>query len=99
MVEIFKNTISRIEPRKAGNAAVTPIKVDQASASAGQSKDSVSLSSVENQSIIKEMAAAPPVDGSKVSRIKEAIQRGQYPIDIDRVSDALMEAYRDIKSS
>jgi negative regulator of flagellin synthesis FlgM len=59
---------------------------------------SVELKSVDRQSAVKEMAAAAPVDKENVNRIKDAIQRGEYPIDLDRVSDALMEAYKEMKS-
>lgn len=50
------------------------------------------------QAAIKEMAATPPIDVEAVKGIKEAIKRGEYPVDLDRVSDALMDAYRDLKA-
>ena len=50
-------------------------------------------------SVIKEMAASAPIDRANVDRIKDAIKRGEYPIDIDRISDALLEAYKEMKSS
>ena len=59
---------------------------------------SVKLDSLESQSAVKEMASAAPVDKANVNRIKDAIKRGEYPIDLDRVSDALMEAYKEMKS-
>jgi negative regulator of flagellin synthesis FlgM len=43
------------------------------------------------------MSEAPPIDGEAVRRIKEAIARGEYPINVDRISDALMHAYREMK--
>jgi negative regulator of flagellin synthesis FlgM len=43
------------------------------------------------------MAKAPPIDRKAVQRIKEAISRGDYPINLERVSDALMDAYRELK--
>ena len=46
---------------------------------------------------MKEMASAAPVDKENVNRIKDAIKRSEYPIDLDQVSDALMEAYRNEK--
>ena len=58
----------------------------------------VKLNSLESQSAVKEMASAAPVDKENVNRIKDAIMRGEYPIDLDRVSDALMEAYKEMKS-
>ena len=59
--------------------------------------DTVSLQSTENQSVVKEMASTAPIDMENVNRIKEAIKRGDYPIDIDRITDALMDAYREMK--
>jgi len=97
MVESIKNTISRMEPRKANNnhAALQTANKPAATAS---STDSVELKSAENMSAIKEMAASAPIDRTNVDRIKDAIKRGEYPIDIDRISDALLEAYKEMKS-
>ena len=97
MVESIKNTISRMEPRNANNnhaASQTGIK----SATTTSSIDSVELKSAENMSVIKQMAASAPIDRANVDRIKDAIKRGEYPIDIDRISDALLEAYKEMKS-
>jgi negative regulator of flagellin synthesis FlgM len=44
------------------------------------------------------MASSAPIDEANVSRIKEAIKRGEYPIEIDRITEALMEAYRELKT-
>ena len=44
------------------------------------------------------MASSAPIDQANVDRIKNAIKRGEYPIDIDRISDALLEAYKEMKS-
>jgi negative regulator of flagellin synthesis FlgM len=43
------------------------------------------------------LADKPPVDTAAVERIKTAIKQGRYPIDLDSISDALMDAYRDLK--
>ena len=43
------------------------------------------------------MAKAPPIDKKAVQQIKEAISRGDYPINLERVSDALMDAYQELK--
>ena len=60
--------------------------------------DSFELKSAEMSSIAKDLASAAPVDFDKVNRIKDAIKNGTYPVDIDRVSEALMNAYRELKS-
>ena len=98
MVEVIKSSLSRIEPRKA-NTENAPSKSAGNSAASVPTKDSVELKSAENISVIREMAASAPIDQSKVNRIKEAIQRGEYPIDVDRISDALLEAYKEMKKS
>ena len=98
MVEIVKNTVSRLEMRKAGNSASQDAKPLKNKGSVENVGSSVKLNSLESQSTVKDMASAAPVDKENVNRIKDAIKRGEYPIDLDRVSDALMEAYKEMKS-
>ena len=99
MVGIVKNTVSRMEPRK----ATVPDRVAQeatkvSSAAAANASDSVELKSADVPASIKQMASSAPIDEVNVNRIKEAIKRGDYPIDIDRISQALMDAYREMKT-
>ena len=86
-----------MEPNKANNNHTVPQTVNKSAASTS-STDSVELKSAENMSAIKEMAASAPIDRANVARIKDAIKRGEYPIDIERISDALLEAYKEMKS-
>ena len=74
MVETIKNTISRMEPRKANNSHAAP-QTENKSAANLSSTDSVELKSAENMSAIKEMAASAPIDRANVDRIKNAIKR------------------------
>ena len=46
---------------------------------------------------VKDMSVDAPIDSVKVSAIKEAIAKGDYPVDLDKVADALLQAYSDIK--
>ena len=98
MVDSVKNAISRIETVKTRrNEAAQP----QASApkpSGASETDSVELKSAEMASAARDMASVAPVDMDKVNRIKSAIKEGNYPIDIDKISDALMDAYREMKT-
>ena len=48
--------------------------------------------------MVSKMAASAPIDADKVAKIKEAISSGKYPLDMDKLSDALMQAYREMKS-
>lgn len=97
MVESIKNTISRMEPRKANNNHAV-LQTENKSAKSLSPTDSVKLKSVESMAVVREMAASAPIDQANVDRIKNAIKRGEYPIDIDRISDALLEAYKEMKS-
>jgi flagellar biosynthesis anti-sigma factor FlgM len=44
------------------------------------------------------LGKSAPIDSDKIAKLKAAISAGQYPLDLDKVSDALMQAYRDMKS-
>ena len=46
---------------------------------------------------VEDMSVNAPIDSVKVSAIKNAIARGDYPLDLDKVADALLQAYKDIK--
>jgi len=99
MVGIIKNTIGSVEPRK----TTVPDRVSQeatkvSSAAASNVSDSVELKSADVPASIKQMASSAPIDEVNVNRIKDAIKRGEYPIDIDRISEALMDAYREMKT-
>jgi len=100
MVDSVKNAISRIETVKSRRAETAQQKSTSApkAQSLNADSDSVQLKSAELAASAKQMASVAPVDMEKVNRIKSAIKEGKYPIDIDRISDALMDAYREMKS-
>ncbi len=52
----------------------------------------------DTKKLVKEIAQSAPIDVDKVAKIKEAISSGKYPLDLDKLSDALMQAYREMKS-
>jgi len=52
----------------------------------------------DTKKLVSKMAQSAPIDVDKVAKIKEAISTGKYPLDIDKLSDALMQAYREMKS-
>ena len=98
MVDTIKNTVSRLDLQKARpgdtrNAPSAPAQASAAVAPAG----SVKVSDAASVKAVAQMAETPPIDGAAVRRIKEAIARGEYPINVDRISDALMHAYREMK--
>ena len=52
----------------------------------------------DTKKLVSKMAESAPIDVDKVAKIKEAISTGKYPLDLDKLSDALMQAYREMKS-
>ena len=99
MVGIIKNTVSSVESRKADVTDRVSQQATKASAAAAaNASDSVKLKSADVSSSVKQMASSAPIDEVNVNRIKEAIKRGDYPIEIDRISEALMDAYRELKT-
>ena len=52
----------------------------------------------DSKKIVSDLASSAPIDTDKVAKIKAAISNGNYPLDLDKISDALMQAYREMKS-
>ena len=72
------------------------------SSNSSDSIDNVMSSNVvdikDTKKLVSKMAESAPIDVDRVAKIKEAISSGKYPLDIDKLSDALMQAYREMKS-
>ena len=98
MVEISKSVASRPDVRANTNNGSRSTKPVTNSGSLKSQVDSVKLNSLDSEPAVKDMASAAPINKENVNRIKDAIRRGEYPIDLDRVSDALMEAYKEMKT-
>jgi negative regulator of flagellin synthesis FlgM len=52
----------------------------------------------DSKKLVSDLASSAPIDTDKVAKIKAAISSGNYPLDLDKISDALMQAYREMKS-
>ncbi len=103
MVESIKNLTKNLDvPRTSAHK----------SPSAGSSNSISSLSKVGDTSTgvdsvdvsgsaatkLADFTKKPPIDVETVSRIKDAIANGDYPIDLDAVADMLLDAYKEMKS-
>ena len=71
-------------------------KVDIVTSDKSMSSNVVDIK--DTKKLVTEMAQSAPIDVDKVAKIKEAISSGKYPLDLDKLSDALMQAYREMKS-
>ncbi len=103
MVDQIKNNISSStksvsQTNSSGESKKTPTKSAKITQKNDQSsQNSTNISKFISKEAIKDMAVQPPIDKEKVSRIKNAIANNNYPIDLEKISDALMDAYKEMK--
>ena len=97
MDKITNNLINNIPKKdvKDSNTSLSD-KVDIVSSDKSMSSNVIDIK--DTKKLVKEMAQSAPIDVDKVAKIKEAISSGKYPLDLDKLSDALMQAYREMKS-
>ena len=101
MVDSIKQSMNRVDIQRTrgGDTDPKPVtKSNDVNKRASLDSSSVDTSKVEMSDKVAQLAKQPPIDTEAVARIKNAIADGRYPIDIEAVSDALMDAYRDMKS-
>ena len=95
MVDKITNSMINLESKTSKNS--TKINNSVSKVDNYGSENSANIK-IENKKVIEELASSAPIDHDKVSSIKKAISSGNYPLDLDKISDALMEAYNDMKS-
>ena len=93
--------LNNINAGNAQNKRVSDNSKEKVSSSKSAAQTSNNTNKASNVKIsselnLKSMRSEAPIDTVKVSAIKEAIAKGDYPIDLDKVADALLEAYKDI---
>ena len=95
MVDKIVNNVSSLDVRSNKNSSKSKLTETLTNV---ETIDNVSKSINTKKKIVSELASSAPVDADKVSKIKQAISSGNYPLDLDKISDALMQAYREMKS-
>ena len=99
MVESIKNLTKNIDVSKNSSTSSTKIdKLNTSSVSQKPAVDTVDLGGSLPTATLADFAKKPPIDVESVSKIKEAIANGEYPIDLDAVADMLLDAYKEMKS-
>ena len=98
MVDAIKNTVNRLDLTKARSSENRTAQADANRAPVQAASDNVKVSDAASSKVVAQMAEAPPVNSEAVRRIKDAIARGEYPINPDRISEALMDAYREMNT-
>ena len=95
MVDKITNSIVNLESKTSKNSTKFNNSVSKINNYRSESSADIKI---QNKKIIDELASSAPIDYDKVSSIKKAISSGNYPLDLDKISDALMDAYNDMKS-
>ena len=95
MVDKIANSIINLESKTSKNSAKVNNSVSKVNSYADENSTNIKI---EQKKIINDLASSAPIDNDKVSSIKKAISSGNYPLDLDKISDALMEAYNEMKS-
>ena len=98
MDKITNNIINSITTNDAKNSknSISEVTKEAVKVKAEAQPDLVDIK--DSKKLVSDLASAAPVDSDKVAKIKAAISSGNYPLDLDKVSDALMQAYREMKS-
>ena len=95
MVDKITNSIINLENKTSKNSA--NVKNSVSKVDNYRSEDSTNIK-INQKEVISDLASSAPIDHDKVSSIKKAISSGNYPLDLDKISDALMDAYNEMKS-
>ena len=99
MIDQIQKTLGKIDPlQNKASKATEDVKFKSAPVSDADTVDTANISSTAKSNKLNELASSAPIDIEQVKDIKNAIANGDYPIDIDRIADALMDVYRDMKS-
>ena len=100
MVDSIKNLNNRIniQVKNDNKVAINPKNVGNTNVVNSNYPDTVEVGGSAAAVAALELAKTPHVDTETVSRIKQAISQGDYPVDVDRITDALMDAYLELKS-
>ena len=94
MVDKITNSIVNLENKNSKNSTKVNNSVSKLD---NYGSDNSADIKIENKKIINDLASNAPIDYDKVSSIKKAISSGNYPLDLDKISEALMDAYNDMK--
>ena len=97
MDKISNNTYSNIQKNISNGKQVHETSLKGVSKIKSEVSDNV-VDLNQTKLISADLAKSAPINSDKVQKIKDAISSGNYPIDLDKVTDALMQAYKEMKS-
>ena len=98
MIDQITKTLAKIDPQVNKNSKDIN-KLEKSSVPApADAIDSADLSKLAKLDNVSGLSSSAPIDFDQVNEIKNAIANGDYPIDADRIADALMDFYKEMKN-
>ena len=101
MIDQIQKTLAKIDPQvnKSSKDVISP-KLEKSSVipAPADAIDSADLSKLAKLDNVSGLSSSAPIDFDQVNEIKNAIANGDYPIDADRIADALMDFYKEMKN-
>ena len=98
MVDSIKHNVRQILAPAAQEAKASTARNNNADVKISpNSSGGADAINVSMKASVSSLAEKPPVDIEVVNRIKQAISDGKYPINLDLVSERLMESYLEMQ--
>ena len=98
MVDSIKHNLRQIIAPASQDAKQAAGRAQAPSASIAANLSGASdVTNVSVKASVSALTENPPIDTETVGRIKQAIADGKYPINLDLVSERLMESYLEMK--
>ena len=88
--------VDSVNSSHAARPRLMPVSTEGAAGGAAGAKAHKPVSAVDSASvgvIDKMVEQGPPFDAERVSRIKEAVANGNYPVDAKRIADSIFQDY------
>jgi negative regulator of flagellin synthesis FlgM len=98
MIDQIQKTLAKVDPQATKSSKSKDVEVSKAIPSPADTMDSADISLLAKSDNVAGLASSAPIDMDQVNAIKNAIANGDYPIDADRIADALMDVYREMKT-
>ncbi|MBO6775103.1 MAG: flagellar biosynthesis anti-sigma factor FlgM [Marinibacterium sp.] len=93
MIDFINNSVPPKVPARVSQSG-TPVSQEKPTqAGPAPTTANAEVSVIGAKATVEELAKSPPIDLEAVGKIKDAISRGAYPVDLDKVAEKLMESF------
>ena len=93
MIDFINNSVPPKVPVGGSQSGTSASQAKSAQAAPAPNMADTEASVIGAKVTVAELAKTPPIDLEAVGKIKEAISRGAYPVDLDKVAEKLMESF------